>query len=84
MKRIISNTEAEHSMNFLPVSFFFPGRVGRLAAAMAIVFLLGACAATPVKQRDYTAFKESRPRSILVMSPVNQSPEIKADRKSVV
>ena len=66
-------------MNFPLVSSFFPVRVGRLAIAVAIVFLLGACAATkPVKQRDYTAFKESRPRSILVMPPINRSPEIKA------
>ncbi|MDR2837382.1 MAG: DUF799 domain-containing protein [Azonexus sp.] len=59
-------------------SLSFSGiRAARLAAALGVVFLLHACA-TPVAQRDYTAFRESRPRSILVLPPVNQSPEIKA------
>jgi len=49
----------------------------RLTALMGAVLLLCACA-TPVSQHDYTAFRESRPRSILVMPPINQSPEIKA------
>jgi hypothetical protein len=64
-------------MNYLPISSSLVFRVARLAAAMGVVLLLCACA-TPVAQMDYTAFRESRPRSILVMPPVNQSPEIKA------
>ncbi len=52
-------------------------RVARCTAAIGAVLLLCACA-TPVTQIDTTAFRESRPRSILVMPPVNQSPEIKA------
>jgi len=43
----------------------------RLAMAAIGVFLLYACATQP--QFDYTAFRESRPRSILVMPPVNRS-----------
>jgi len=53
-------------------------RALRLAAAAGAALLLCACAARPVTQIDYTAFREHRPRSILVMPPVNQSPEINA------
>ncbi|MDR2189319.1 MAG: DUF799 domain-containing protein [Azonexus sp.] len=63
-------------MNRLSISFSGI-RAARLATMLGVVFLLHACAA-PVAQRDYTAFRESRPRSILVLPPVNQSPEIKA------
>lgn len=45
-----------------------------LAAALALT--LTACA-TPAKF-DYSAFKESRPRSILVLPPLNSSPDINA------
>ncbi|MDR2924743.1 MAG: DUF799 domain-containing protein [Azoarcus sp.] len=59
-------------------SLFFPSiRAARTALAVSAAMLCCACA-TPVAQRDYTAFRESRPRSILVMPPVNRSPEIKA------
>ncbi len=40
-------------------------------------FLLSGCA-TQQGAYDYTAFKESNPRSILVLPPVNKSPEILA------
>lgn len=44
-------------------------------AAMATVFL-GACAApTPY---DYTAFKQSRPASLLVLPPLNDTPDVLA------
>jgi hypothetical protein len=46
-------------------------------AAIGAVVLLCSCA-TQAPQFDYTAFRENRPRSILVMPPANQSPEIKA------
>ena len=64
-------------IDFSAISFPSPLRAVRLVAAMGTVFLLCACG-TPATQIDYTAFRESRPRSILVMPPVNQSPEIKA------
>jgi hypothetical protein len=44
---------------------------------LCVVILLSACA-TPREQFDYTAFKDSRPASILVLPPVNNSPEIDA------
>jgi len=59
------------------ISFSPVIRAVRRTAALGAVLTLCACA-TPVAQIDTTAFRESRPRSILVMPPVNQSPEIKA------
>jgi hypothetical protein len=61
----------------IPLSFFPAVRTACLALVMGVPLLLGACAA-PVAQIDYTAFRASHPRSILVMPPVNQSPEPKA------
>jgi hypothetical protein len=46
-----------------------------LAMALAIG-ILGGCAAT--KPYDYTAFRESRPRSILVLPPLNSTPDVRA------
>ena len=41
-----------------------------------VVLIISGCATkTPY---DYTAFKESRPRSILVLPPVNNTPEVQA------
>lgn len=44
---------------------------------VATVVLATGCAA-PVKQLDYAAFKQSRPKSILVLPPLNDSPDVKA------
>jgi len=49
----------------------------RFALAGGIALMLGACATGPA-QRDYTAFKASKPRSILVLPPVSQAPDINA------
>ncbi|MDR1228830.1 MAG: DUF799 domain-containing protein [Azoarcus sp.] len=49
----------------------------RFVAAAGASLLLAACV-TPPKQVDYSAFRASRPRSILVLPPVNRSPEVKA------
>lgn len=43
---------------------------------MAFAFVLSGCA-EPVKT-DYTAFKASKPKSILVLLPKNQTPEVEA------
>lgn len=51
-------------------------RLLKLAATCAAVALLAACA-TP-KPYDYTAFKQAKPKSILVLPPVNKSPDVKA------
>jgi hypothetical protein len=46
--------------------------------ALAAVVLLSTGCATKVPY-DYTAFKESRPRSILVLPPINATPEVVAN-----
>jgi len=46
-----------------------------LASVTCIVATTGCATKAPF---DYTAFKESRPRSILVLPPVNNSPEVQA------
>jgi hypothetical protein len=55
----------------------FPFSTFRVAALAGVSLLLAACV-TPQRNLDYTAYRASRPRSILVMPPVNRSPEIKA------
>ncbi|MCY0857334.1 MULTISPECIES: DUF799 domain-containing protein [unclassified Cupriavidus] len=49
----------------------------RLFAAAAVAVLAAGCAA-PRQNVDYSAFKESRPRSIVVLPPLNESPDVKA------
>lgn len=49
---------------------------GTLAVACALA-LLGGCAVQQPKS-DYSAFRESRPASILVLPPLNLSPDVKA------
>lgn len=52
--------------------------MSRLLAVISLglaVMLTGCAKPTP---RDYTAFKQSKPRSILVLPPVNQSPDVNA------
>ncbi len=48
----------------------------RLAALLAAALLLGGCATR--KPYDYSAFKEARPTSILVLPPLNSSPDVNA------
>ncbi|MEN2471411.1 DUF799 domain-containing protein [Burkholderia sp. GS2Y] len=49
----------------------------KLMSVLSIVALLSACA-QPVKRPDYTAFKKSQPRSILVLPPVNETSDVGA------
>lgn len=53
-----------------------PNHALRLAALAVAALLLGGCATH--KPYDYTAFKEARPASILVLPPLNSSPDIAA------
>jgi hypothetical protein len=48
----------------------------QLAALVAAALLLGGCATR--QPYDYSAFKEARPTSILVLPPLNNSPDINA------
>ena len=52
-------------------------RLFKPAAALLALALLGGCAG-PRKNLDYTAFKAARPHSILVLPPVNESPDVSA------
>lgn len=49
----------------------------KLCAAVGLVMLMVGCAA-PTKNVDYAAFKASKPRSIVVLPPLNESPEVGA------
>ncbi|RFU47322.1 DUF799 domain-containing protein [Paraburkholderia sp. DHOC27] len=50
----------------------------RLLSAAALLGMLAACAGPAQQLTDYTAFKKSQPRSILVLPPVNETPDVKA------
>lgn len=57
----------------------FVCKVRRVAAVLGLTAaaLLAGCAAPP-KPYDYTAFRASKPASLLVLPPVNDSPDVKA------
>ncbi len=48
----------------------------KILALITVAILATGCATK--KPYDYAAFKESRPRSILVLPPINKSPEVPA------
>lgn len=52
-------------------------RLLALMAGAAALLLLQGCASPP-KPYDYTAYKEAKPASILVLPPVNTTPEVQA------
>lgn len=47
-----------------------------LAGALTLLVLQGC--ATPPKPYDYTAYREAKPASILVLPPINATPEVQA------
>ena len=49
----------------------------KITFSLSVLSLLGACA-TPVAQLDYTNYRKSNPASILVLPPVNNTPDTKA------
>ena len=51
-------------------------RVLKLAACLMPAMLAGGCATQPAKPCDYTAFKAAKPRSIVVLPPLNTSPDV--------
>ena len=52
-------------------------RILTYIAGLGAVVLFAGCA-VPTKQIDYSAYKASRPRSIVVLPPLNESPDINA------
>jgi hypothetical protein len=63
----------------LPAAGTRAAPVKRLAGAALLLaaLALGGCA-TPPQDFDYTAFRASRPASLLVLPPVNDTPDVKA------
>ena len=54
-----------------------PTRILKLSAILAPLALVVGCAATK-PAFDYTAFKAAKPRSIVVLPPLNNSPDVNA------
>jgi hypothetical protein len=54
-----------------------PTRVSSCAAAALALALLGGCA-TKAPPYDYSAFMKAKPATLLVLPPVNESPEVNA------
>lgn len=52
-------------------------RVCKLALLTGAVAVMAGCA-SPAKPYDYTALRASKPKSILVLPPLNESPEVNA------
>lgn len=50
----------------------------KLLFVLSIVALLSACGSTGERRPDYTAFKKSQPRSILVLPPINETSDVAA------
>jgi hypothetical protein len=54
-------------------------RIFQFAAYLALALAMTACAPTSKVQKfDYSAYKQAQPRSILVLPPLNESPDVKA------
>ncbi len=51
-------------------------RLLAVVTGLLMVSLLTGCA-KPIKSLDYSAYKQARPRTILVLPPLNESPDIK-------
>lgn len=51
-------------------------RLTQLLVSVCVLTLLTGCAER--KTIDYTAYKQSRPKSILILPPLNESPDVKA------
>lgn len=49
-------------------------------AALGAALILTGCSSNKKQATDYSAFRESKPRSILVLPPSNQSPDVKASQ----
>ena len=49
----------------------------KLFAALSVLLMLSACVSAP-SQSDYTAFRNSKPRSILVLPPLNNTTDVNA------
>ena len=53
-------------------------RLISMSVLLAATLLFGGCATQNQAAVDYTAFRQAKPRSLLVLPPVNDSPDIQA------
>lgn len=53
-------------------------RLIKWIALAGMVLAMAGCAVKPTRSVDYTAFKAARPKSIVVLPPVNDSPDVAA------
>lgn len=53
-------------------------KTGKFIACMSVALLAAGCAHNPQKAYDYSALKQSRPQSIVILPPLNNSPDVKA------
>ncbi|PFH08104.1 hypothetical protein BCF11_0456 [Collimonas sp. PA-H2] len=53
-------------------------KISRSLLCLSLIFLAAGCATRAKHVVDYTAFKQSRPKSILILPPVNTSPDVNA------
>lgn len=51
-------------------------RISRLLVGACVLALFAGCAER--QTIDYSAYKQSRPKSILILPPLNESPDVKA------
>lgn len=61
----------------LKTNSFQAGNFSKLFTATLAILILAGCASKQTKY-DYTAYKQSRPRSVVILPPINESPDIKA------
>jgi len=53
-------------------------KIFKIAAAVCLIILMTACATHPITPFDYSAYKQSRPRSVVILPPLNESPDVNA------
>lgn len=53
-------------------------KISRLLFCLSLIFLAAGCATRAKHAVDYAAFKQSRPKSILILPPVNASLDVNA------
>ena len=47
-------------------------------AGLSVLAVLTGCASTPAPKADYTVYRQHMPKSILVLPPINDSPDVQA------
>lgn len=57
---------------------FLSSLLPRVGLLLSIATIVSGCAGTPAAPYDYAAFKEARPRSILILPATNASPDVHA------